>query len=154
MTLGNLRVAIDTGDAAALGEHRRVGSKAHGAAEVAALPALFQFVAAHPLGHQPNDRLLGGTELGGPGLGDADEVARGFDDGHLHAKADPEVGQAPRAREAGGQDLALRAPFTKATGHQDAVHVLKIWRGVLTFEDLALDPIEPYLYSVGNAAVK
>src|SRR5215467_13511323 len=154
MTLGNLRVAIDPCDAAALGEHRRVGSEPHGAAEVAALAALFELVAAHPLGHQPNHRFLDRTELGRSGAGDADEVARGFDDGHLHAKADPEVGQAARAREAGGQDLALRAPFAKAAGHQDAVHVLKIWRGVLALEDLALDPIEPYLYSVGDAAVK
>src|SRR5262245_6163850 len=40
MTFRNLRLAIDACDAAALGEHRRVGSEPHGAAELTALPAL------------------------------------------------------------------------------------------------------------------
>src|SRR5689334_24737245 len=46
VTLGNLgRAAVDSGNAAAALERGGIGAEAHGAAEIAALRALFQLVA-------------------------------------------------------------------------------------------------------------
>ena len=96
---------------------------------------------------RPTTGSVARPELGGAGLGDADQVARRLDHRHLHAEADAEVGHAARAREAGRQDLALRAALAEAAGHQDAVHVLQVGRGVLALEHLALDPLELHLHA-------
>src|SRR5687767_3855009 len=101
VTLGDLLAAIDAGDAAPLGELCRIGAEAHGAAEIAALAALLELVAAHPLGHQADDRLVGRPELGGVGTGDTDEIAGRLQARHLHAEADAEVGDAALARKLG-----------------------------------------------------
>ena len=48
-----------------------------------------------PGGH----RLRGRAELGRIGVFDSAEIARRFDDGHLHAETDPKVRHTPLARE-------------------------------------------------------
>src|SRR5881394_2001036 len=148
VALGDQRAAVDLRDLAALGQLSRIGPEPHGAAEVAVELALLQLVAAHPLGHEADDGLLARPELGGAGLGDADEIARRLDHRHLHAEADAEVGHLARAREAGRQDLALRAALAEAAGDENAVHVLQIRRRVLALEHLALDPGELDLHLV------
>src|SRR5262245_4212734 len=65
----------------------RVGAQPHGAAEIAMQTAGLEFVALHPLGHQTNHWFGGRTEFGRVCFLDAAEVARRFDDGHLHSEA-------------------------------------------------------------------
>ncbi len=52
------------GDAAVAAQVRRVGAETHGAAEIAAVAALLELVALHPLGHQADDGLVRLAELG------------------------------------------------------------------------------------------
>ena len=94
------------------------------------------------------------AELGGIGLLDADEIARGLDHRHLHAEADAEIRHVALARELRRADLALRAALAEAAGHQDAVDVFEERRRVLVLEHLALDPVEIDLHLVGDAAMR
>src|SRR6266403_328004 len=87
--------------------------------------ALLQFIAAQPFRHQPDQRFGGRAELGGIGLLDADEIARRFDDSHLHAEADAEIRHVALAGELRRADLALGAALAEAAGHQDAVDMLE-----------------------------
>src|SRR5262249_39261820 len=105
VTLGDLRAAIDAGDAAATLEHCRIRAEPPGAAEVAADAALLQFVALEPFGHQADDRLRRRSELGRVRLGNAAQIARGLDHCHLHAEADAEIRYVALARELCGADL-------------------------------------------------
>ena len=57
VALGDLRLAVDLGDLAALGQRGGIGAEPHGAAEVAVELALLQLVAAHPFRHQADHRL-------------------------------------------------------------------------------------------------
>src|SRR5579883_40174 len=84
------RLAIDRRNPAAAPEHGRIGTEAHGAAEVTILRALLQLVSAQPFSHQTNDRLRCWPEFGGIGFRDTDEVAGCLDHRHLHAETDAE----------------------------------------------------------------
>src|SRR5438552_7781910 len=64
-----------------------------------------------------------GVELGGVRLVAAEVVAGELDGHDMQAEAEPEVGDAAGAGEAGGLDLALDAALTEAAGHDDAVDV-------------------------------
>src|SRR5690348_18447353 len=65
VALADLRgAAIDLADPAAARQHRRIGAEPHRAAEIAAGLALLQRVAAHPLGHETDHRMLARPELG------------------------------------------------------------------------------------------
>ena len=80
-------------------------------------------------------------------------MAGRFDDGHLHAEADAEIGHLVFAGELRGVDLAFRPALAKTAGHQDAVDLFEIGRRVFLFEDLRLDPLELDLDAIGDAAV-
>ncbi len=135
-------------------EHGRIGAEPHGAAEVAAGSALLQLVALHPFGHQADHRIGGGAELRRVRILDAAEIARGFDDGHLHAEADAEIRHLALARELHRLDLALGAALAEAAGHEDAVDMLEEGRRVLALEYFGFDPVEIDLHLVGDAAVR
>src|SRR5262249_41487839 len=154
VALGDLACAvIDLGYAAAALENCRIGAKPHGAAEIAVHAADLQFVALHPLGHQADHRLGSGAEFRGVRLLDATKIARRFDDGHLHTKANPEIGDLALARELDGPDLAFRAALTEAARHQNSIHVLEKWRRIPLLEHVGFDPIEIDAHLVGDAAV-
>ena len=70
------------------------------------------------------------------------EVAGGFDDGHLHAEADAEIGHFVFARELRGEDFALGATLAEPAGDEDGVELLEMCRGVgsVAFEELSVDP--------------
>src|SRR5579885_3291932 len=57
VALADPRGAVDFRDAALRIEHRLIGAEPHRAAEIAARLALLDFVAAHPFGHQPDNRM-------------------------------------------------------------------------------------------------
>src|SRR6185312_223713 len=154
MTLRNFGgTAIDLGHPAAALENRGISAEPHGAAEIATLRPLLQLIAAQPFRHQADQRLFRRPELGGIGLLDADEIARGFDDSHLHAEADTEIRHVALARELRRADLALGAALAEAAGHQYTVDVLEERRRILVLEHLALDPVEIDLHLVGDAAM-
>src|SRR5258705_8968507 len=135
------RAAIDFRHPAAALQLSRIRAKPHGAAEITGFRALLQLVAAQPFRHQADQRLLGRTELGGVRLLDADQIARGLDDRHLHAEADAEIRYVADTGELRRPDLAFRAALAEAAGHQDAVDVFEERRRVLVLEHLALDPV-------------
>src|SRR3990172_12140699 len=109
--------AIDLGDLAAFSEHRFISAEPHRTAQIAVDLATFEFVAFHPLGHQTDHRLFGGTELRRARALDAG-VAGGLDHRHLHAEANAEIRHAAEARESRGADLAFGAALAEAAGHE------------------------------------
>ena len=153
VALGDLRIAVNPRDAAAFGKRRLEGAKPHGAAEIAALAALFQFVAAHPFGHHADDRLLRRRRTRSSSRLDAAQIARRFHARHLHAEANAEVRHAAFAREFGGQNFAFRAALAEAARHQNAVHAFQMRRRVFALEHFAFDPVELDLDAVGDAAM-
>src|SRR6516225_9766735 len=154
VALGNLgRAVVDLRYPAAALEDRRIGAEAHGAAEIAVDAASLELVALHPLGHQTDHRFGGRTEFGRVRLLDATEVARGFDDCHLHSEANPEIWQLALARELNGPDFPFGAALAEAARDQNAVHVLEKRRRILALEHLGFDPIEIDADLVGDAAV-
>ena len=50
-------------------------------------------------------------------------------------------------------DLAFRAAFAEAAGHQNAADVLQIDRGVVALENFAVDPVHVHAHIVGEAAM-
>ncbi len=113
---------VDLGDLAALREMGLVGTEPHGAAEIALGRTPLDDPVADPFGHQADQFLLAGAELGGARAGDPGQVARRFQHRHLHAEADAEIGHAVLAGESGGRDLAFGAALAETAGHQDTVH--------------------------------
>src|SRR5260221_403612 len=152
--LGDARPpAVDLARPAAARQPRRIGAQAHGAAEIAAGRALLQHVAAHPLGHEPDHRVLARPELGRARAREPGQVARRLDHRHLHAEADAEKRHAPLAREARRLDLALGAALAEAAGDEDAVDAFDLDDRVLLLEDLGIERIELDAHIVGDAAM-
>src|SRR5207302_11279801 len=130
------------------------GPKAHRAAEIAIGLALFQFVAAHPLGHQTDDRVLARAELGRAGARQPRQMPRRLDDRHLHAETDAEIRDIALARETRRLDLTLGAALAEAAGDKDCVHAFELlYRLALGLEDLGIDPVELDADIVGDAAM-
>src|SRR5437773_150621 len=102
-------------------------AQAHGAAELRFVGAPFDPAGAvEPLGDQRDHRMRRvGIELGAVRASEARHVARIFDGGELHAKADAEVRYAVLARVTDRAHLALGAALAEAAGHQDRVHLLE-----------------------------
>ena len=121
--------------------------------EVAVGPPLLQLVAAHPLGHGADDRIVGRAEFGRTRRADAGERAGGLDHRHLHAETDAEIGHGVFAGEAGGEDLALGAARAEAAGHQDAVDAGQVRDRVFLLEYLRIDPAQLDPCVVGDAAM-
>jgi len=155
VAFGNGRLAIDFTDPGAWRQHRLIGAQPHGAAQVLVGLADLHRVAAHPFGHQPDHRIIRRTELGGRRAGHAAEVAGRLDNGHLHAKADAEIGHGALAGELDGANHALRPALPKGARHQDAVDVLQPLSHLsrIALKRLPFDPIERHRDAVGQAAV-
>src|ERR1700751_3105164 len=97
--------------------------KPHRAPEIAALRSPFKLIAAQPLGHEADDRLTGGAEFRRIGVGNADEIARSLDHGHLHAEADAEIRHVALACELGRTNFPLGAALAESARHQNAIDV-------------------------------
>src|SRR5690242_5946973 len=119
----NLRVAVDLRDTRAFARARGISAEPHRAAEIALLHALLELIAAHPFGHQPDDRLVARAELGRSRAFDSGKRARRLDYRHLHAEADAEIRHPALAREPRRQDFALCAALPEPTWHEDTVDV-------------------------------
>src|SRR5690606_22096651 len=131
----------------------RISTQAESTAEIAISRALGLFIALHPFGHDADDWLLGRTEFGRGSILDSSRVTGGLDAGHLHAEADTEIRHVLGAGEASRFYLACRTALTTATWHQNAVHMLEIWRRIVTFEDFRVDPLQVDLHLVGDATM-
>ncbi len=155
VALGDVLAAIDLGDLGPGRQHCVIGAQPHGAAKLLVGGAGDPLVALDPLGHQADDRIGRGAELGRGGVLHAGHVPHRLDHRHLHAEADAEIGHLALAGELGRPHLPLRAPLTEAAGHQDAVHPLEPLggRAVVALEGLGLDPVEIDLDVVGHPAV-
>ncbi len=130
-------------------------AEAHGAAEIAAFPALLQrAVLVGPFGDQGDDRMRGGlAELGAVRVLETGDVTGEFDHRHLHAQTDAEIGNPAFAGMADSGDFALDPPFAEAAGHQDGVHVLQASRAV-AFDLLGIDVVDIDLGAGMDAAVQ
>ena len=153
VAFGDVRGAVDVGNAGALLELGLVGAQPHGAAEIALFLALFELAFLHPLGHQADDGLVARAEFSGGGSGHAGEIAGGFHHRHLHAEADAEIGHLALTGEFGRGDLAFRAALAEGAGHEDGVDVFQVRRRVFLLEDLAVDPFKVDTHLVGDAAM-
>src|SRR5215472_1455571 len=153
MALADMAAAVDLGDAAVLAQDRVISAQAHGAAEIAARLPLLERVAAHPFGHEADDGVLAGSEFGRARALEPRQIARRFDHRHLHAEADAEIRDAPLAGKARCFDLALGTPFAEAARDENAVDGFKPLHRAVLLEDLAVEPIEPHLHMVGDAAM-
>src|SRR5262249_5488026 len=126
VALGNLGCAVvNLGYPAAALKDLRIGAEGPGAAEIPVRAGRVEFVALHPLGHQSAHRLGSRTEFGRVCFLDAAEVARRFDDGHLHPEANPEIRHLALARELYRPDFPLSPALAEAARDQNAVHVLE-----------------------------
>ena len=106
------------------------------------------------VGHQVDDRVRGaGVELGGVGVGEAHEGARGLDDHDLHSEAQSQVGHLVGAGILDGFDHALDSPLPEAARNDDAHGV-----GQVSFRAVPLDlfgghPAQVDAAVVGEAGV-
>ena len=99
----------------ALGQLRRVHAEPHGAAHVALAGDDVQL-----LGHGGDDRVGGGrVELGGVGVRDAGQVARGLDHDALQAQAEAEQRDLVLAGVLDRADLAEHTAVAEAAGDAD-----------------------------------
>src|SRR5215216_5529369 len=133
MAFGNPGSAIDRRNPAVLRKKGFVRTQSHRASEVAAFPTQLQFVSLHPLRHQSDHRLAGGTEFGRARILNAHQISRRLNNGHLHAKTNTEIGNVAGACEGGGTDFAFRTALPKSAGYQDSVDTFKMRRQILTF---------------------
>src|SRR5215831_17014530 len=124
-----------------------------GAAVIAVDTAPLEFVPLHPLGHKTDHRFGGRAEFGRVCLLNAAEVARRFDDGHLHPEANSEIRHLALAGELYRLDFPLGAALAEAARDQNAVHVLEKRRRISALEHLGFDPIEIDANLIGDAAV-
>ena len=94
------------------------------------------------------------VELFGARSRQARHVTRGFDDGHLHAQTDPQIGDFLLAGVLRGLDLAFGTAFAKPAGHEDRVEPFEV-RGqvVALIKDLCIDPFDLDLDPIGHATV-
>src|SRR5690606_4021634 len=105
------------------------------------------------LGDEADDRVRRvRVELGGVRALQARHVAGELDDGHLHAQADAQVGDAALAGDARRLDLALYAPHAEAARHEDAGVALQRGR-VVGHEALGVHPLHVHGRAVRDARV-
>ena len=105
-----------------------------------------------PLGHQADDRVGAGAELGRRGAVQAHPPGR-LDAGELHAEADAQERQRLLAGVGDGRDLALDAALAEAARDQDGVHPVQPVGLVGVGELLGVDPVQVDADIVGDAAV-
>ena len=148
-------IAINPPHQRILGQSRRVLPQPHGAAQIGIGIALFQLIAARPLGQQPHHRLGTGAEFRGGGASNAQQIARSLNHRHLHAKANAKEGYLALTGKAHRLNLALSAAFTKATGHQNTMHALQPAHSILAvLKNRAIHPIELHPGVIGNPAMR
>ena len=145
MALADLGLAIDGPRQAAGLQAAVLATEAHGAAQVSVLIAALHLAGlGQPLGDQGYDRMGGlGIELGAVGTLQAGHVAGVFDDGHLHAEADPQVGDAVLAGVAHRLDLALDAALAEAARDEDGVDPQQAV-GALALDALGIHVAHPH----------
>ena len=148
VAFGNLASGVDLAGVGVVAEFAEIGTEAHGAAFV-----LNRFLAVDEM---DDGMCRVRAKFGGVGVRPAADVAGVFDEGHLHAEADAEKGDAAIACVADGADFTFRAADAETAGDEDAVHRAKdfvkcIFRQV--FEFLAVDIVETDGRVVGVAAV-
>ena len=153
VAFADLGAVIDRGGNAVACQPGFIGAESHRAAHVAAGFADLQTIGTHPFSDHADHGFIGRAEFGGAGAGHAGLVARRFDTGHLHAKADAEKRHFAFAGKAHTGDLAFGTAFAKAAGHQDAVHRFEPHRDILALEFLGIEPLDIDLDAVGDAAM-
>src|SRR5215471_13001670 len=117
MPLADAGGAVNPGYLALWRKHRLIGAKTHRPAEFSVRFAPLERITAHPLGHQPDDRMVARAEFGRTRSAETRKMTRGLDHRHLHAKANAEIWQATFTREARRSDLAFRTPFAEPPRH-------------------------------------
>src|SRR4249919_1896985 len=153
--LANRIGTVDRTDLAVSVELGRIGSEPHRTAEVTPGGALLKPLLAHPLGDQADDRLRRIAELGCRSVGDAPQVSRTLDAGHLHPKADSEEGNFPLASKLHRGNLAFAPALAEPAGNEDPMQRFELGNdvGLGMLEDLSIDPLDLDLRAIGYAAV-
>ena len=100
-------------------------------------------------GHEV-DNTVGGVlvKLAGVRADEMRGVARVFDDGNLHAEAEPQIRDLLFAGIPGREDHALNAAVAKAARHENAVHAAELFLNVFLGECFGIHPadgdVRPY----------
>src|ERR1700751_3351695 len=143
IALADPGASVDLPPPAVGSKHRFVGAKSHRPAEIVGRIASFKGITAHPLGHQPDDRMLTLPEFRRHRTWQSRQIACRFDHRHVHAEADAEIGYATLAGKAGGFDHALGAALAKSARNENAMNVVEVPDPFsLRLEDLGIDPVD------------
>src|SRR5579862_5297052 len=142
MALADRGRAVNLGNAASRRQHRLIGAEPHRAAQIAFGIAPLYLIAARPFGHEADDRIGAGAELGRARAVHASQMPRRLDHRHLHAEANAEIRHAALARKARRLDLPFGAALAEPARHENAVHGLEPLHRVVLFEYLAVEPVE------------
>src|SRR3984893_15929854 len=125
VALGNLDGALYFAHPAAALEHGGIGTEPHRAAKIVVDAPDLELVSLHPFRHQAHHRMGGAAEFSRVGVLDAAEIEGGFNDGHLHSEANPEIRHLTLARELCGSDFSFAAALAEPSRNQNAVHMLE-----------------------------
>ena len=93
------------------------------------------------------------VELFGTGVRKPCHIPRGFNDSHLHSKANPEVGYFTGASEFCRFDFTFCAALAEAARNQNRMEPFEVRSRVFTVEEFCVDPFNFDLHTVGHAAV-
>ena len=143
--LGDQVFAVAALHAAARGDGAGVGPQTQRAALTDAVALIQQKV----------DHLVGrlGVQLAGAGVRQPADMAGKFDDGHLHPKADAQIGDVLLPGIAGGDDHALHPPIAEAAGDDDPITAGKHRGHSFLRHGLAVDPADVDRGAAGIARV-
>ena len=84
-------------------------------------------------------------EFFGVGAFHVSNVSGKFDHSHLHAQADPQIGQIVFPAVFCRHDHSFNAAPSKAAGNDDAIEPLQLFCGVFFFNCFRIDPLDLYL---------
>src|SRR6266851_2460610 len=154
MPLADSGSAVDLRNPAVRREYGFVGDKPHRPAEIPRRLPPFNGIAAHPLGHQPDHRMLARPKLRRASAGQPCQIARRFDHRHVHAKADAEIGHMALAGETRGFDHSRGAALAESAGNENTVNIVEMPNRLgFGLEHLRIDPVEIDRDIVGNPAM-
>ena len=131
-----------------------IGTKAHGTTKIICGTALLGLIAHCPFGHQADKWDICFTKLAGSGTGQPSQIAGGFQNRHLHAKANPKIGNILFTRKPHRAYFAFRTAFTKPTRHQNTADMVQRFdRGIFLFKYFRVNPFNIDLDAIRNTAM-
>ena len=155
MAFGDDVLAVDLARLGTGLDARFLQAEAHRAAQVGGFVAALDIAGGGtPLGDQGDDRVFAvAIVLGRVRTRQTGEMPRHVHHRRLHAVADAEVRDALLTRVTRGHHLALETAVAETAGHEDRIHVGEHGGGAFGLDLLRLQPLQPDLGALAQAAV-